>query len=234
MRHRLVSCILSGAMGAAVLLAAGGPAMASTTPGVAPNYTFADGSKGFAFMSSGGFTNPEVLVGFNPQPEPPGFGGSRYERQRGTLTHIFTPASGGGYSFVMSFVDGTDATLLPLPSAPNSDGVTVEDFMIGANSFHVAMSFSGPGAVRDWAAFNPQPDPPGVWFGGQFSFTGVGDPDVRFEITENGAPLTLSLAPTPEPSTWAMMLVGIAGLGALARARRLRPLTASAGPRSRS
>ena len=37
-----------------------------------PAYTFPDGSAGFEFRTSGGLTNPGVLVGFNPQPDPPG------------------------------------------------------------------------------------------------------------------------------------------------------------------
>ncbi len=37
-----------------------------------PAYTFPDGSAGFEFLTSGGPTNPGVLVGFNPQPDPPG------------------------------------------------------------------------------------------------------------------------------------------------------------------
>jgi hypothetical protein len=37
-----------------------------------PAYTFPDGSAGFEFLTSEGPTNPGVLVGFNPQPDPPG------------------------------------------------------------------------------------------------------------------------------------------------------------------
>lgn len=36
------------------------------------NYVFPDGSGGFALTSRGGVVNPGVLVGFNPQPDPPG------------------------------------------------------------------------------------------------------------------------------------------------------------------
>ena len=115
---------------AMALAGAATDASASTTPGVGPNYTFPDGSKGFAFMTTGGRLNPEVLVDFNPQPEPPG-----------------------------------------------------------------------------------------IWFGAQFGYPAAGDPGVTFALTENERPLTLSLAPVPEVPAWTLMIIGVGGVGALARSR---------------
>jgi hypothetical protein len=195
------------------------PGLAAAT-GVGPNHLFPDGTKGFAFDTTGGILDPEVLVGFNPQPDPAGFGGSQYTPDGGGV-RISTPASATGYEFVVSFLGfggGHEAT----PMAPNRDGVTGDSFMIGGKTFDVTLAFSGPSAEVDWAAFNPQPDPPGLWFGSTFTFGAVADPTAMIQITEDGAPLSMSLA-APEPSAWALMIIGLGGVGLIARVRR-RPL----------
>jgi hypothetical protein len=62
----------------------------------------------------------------------------------------------------------------------------------------VGLTFSGPCGVADWAAFNPQPDPPGVWFADAVTFGGAGDPMTSLTMLEDGARLSFS---TPEPAT---------------------------------
>ena len=185
-----------------------------------PNHYFPDGSEGFAFATTGSVLNPEVLVDFNPQPDPPGFGATQYLLEGGGV-RLTTPPSATGYGFEMSFL-GDGSVRLATPAAPNSDGVTGESFRINDNTFDVTLAFSGPGAARDWAAFNPQPDPPGIWFGSTYDYGMVADPTVTIRISENGTPLLLSLA-APEPSAWALMIIGLGGVGLSARARR-RPL----------
>lgn len=202
------------------LAAASTQASASSTPGVAPNHTFADGSKGFAFMTTGGRLNPEVLVGFNPQPDPPGFGGSRdMTPGGGPVTQIATPLSDTGYGFLIALLDVGPDAMTPLPPAPNSDGNTGLAFLCDGSVFRLSLNFAGPGSAIDWAAFNPQPEPPGVWFGAQFGYPAAGDPVVTFSLTEDERPLTLTLAPVPEPAAWSLMLIGIAGIGGLTRSR---------------
>jgi hypothetical protein len=72
-----------------------------------------------------------------------------------------------------------------------------------------------------WSSFNPQPDPPGDFLGGAFSFQGAADPIMTLSIDIDDTPLSFTLAPgTPEPAGWAMMLLGFGGLGAMLRARR--------------
>jgi hypothetical protein len=201
----------------ALALAAG--AHAGTTPGAAPNYSFPDGSRGFAFTTTGGLLNPGVLVGFNPQPDPPGFGGSRdLTAGASQVTQIATPLNNTGYGFLIALL-GVGAGKEPLPPAPNGDGNTALTFLADGSVFRLVLNFAGPGSAIDWAAFNPQPDPPGVWFGAQFGYPAAGDPVVTFSLAENGQPLSLSLAPVPEPAAWALMLIGAAGVGAVARAR---------------
>jgi hypothetical protein len=160
-----------------------------------------------------------VLVGFNPQPDPPGFGGSRdLTAGASRATRIATPLSDTGYGFLIALLGvGTGAE--PLPPTPNSDGNTALTFLADGSVFKLALNFAGPGNAIDWAAFNPQPDPPGVWFGAQFGYPAVGDPVVTFSLDENGQPLNLTLAPVPEPAAWALMLIGVAGVGGVARAQ---------------
>jgi len=194
-----------------------------------PNYTFADGSTGYRFTTAGGLTNPGVIVGFNPQPDPPGFVGDQL-LSTGLTTSISTPANAGGYSFDMAFL-GLGTRALPLPGAPSTDGITTESFQIGSSVFDVVMTFQGPGSAINWAAFNPQPDPPGVWFGAQFGYPVVTDPTASFRVYENGAPLSLSLA-VPEPTPWVLLIVGVGAVGAQARRRRMTADGEGPHPRS--
>jgi hypothetical protein len=177
--------------------------------------------KTFAFDTTGGVLNPEVLVGFNPQPDPPGFVGSRYIPGEG----IVAPGTPDNtFGFLMSFVIPGVSGELTGPGKPNGDGVTTYDFKVGegdfAHTFDVTLHFAGPGSADSWTwgAFNPQPDPPGLWFSSEIGFAPESDPSVNFSITEDGRPLQLTYV--PEPGSWALMLIGVAGLGAVARQSR--------------
>jgi PEP-CTERM motif len=169
-----------------------------------------------SLQTSGGVVNPGVIVGFNPQPDPPAF-------PTLDLTNPFEPklAQPDGpatFDFVMS-INGLIGLLLPAVQKPNADGVTGFSFDYGKHTFDVALIFSGPGAIRDWASFNPQPEPPGVWFADALTFAAKGDPSVSFSMFEDGARLSFA---TPEPSSWALMGLGFAALGVLGYRRTAR------------
>jgi PEP-CTERM motif len=83
----------------------------------------------------------------------------------------------------------------------------------------VTLTFSGPGAVRDWVFFNPQPDPPGIWFADAITFAATGDPSVSFSLSEDRSQLSFA---TPEPSTWVLMGLGFTVLSVLVRRRAAR------------
>jgi hypothetical protein len=163
--------------------------------------------------TSGGVVNPGVIVGFNPQPDPPGF--PTLDLTNPFEPKLVQPDGPATFDFVMS-INGLIGLLLPAVQKPNADGVTEFSIDWGDHKFDVALIFSGPGAIRDWASFNPQPEPPGVWFADAITFAGKGDPSVSFSMFEDGTRLSFS---APEPSTWAMMGLGFAALGVLAHRR---------------
>ena len=223
---------LGTALAAAGLMACAGAANASKAGAqqFAPNYTFADGAKGFALTTSGGPINPGVIVGFNPQPDPPGDGddGALIALLNPADPLLFSPSVGGSFSFLIGLLMPGDGSVLPLPDAPGRDGKTSERFILDGHLFEIGLAFTGPTQIDpgSWVAFNPQPDPPGDVLGGAFSFLPnvVGDPFMGFNISIDGSALDFALAPgVPEPSAWALMLLGFGGLGA---ALRSRPRTA--------
>ncbi len=209
------------------LLAA--PACANAT-----NYTFPDGSPGFSFSTAGGTVNPGVLVGFNPQPEPPG--DVTRLNLRDPTQPLFVAPSGGSYIVTVSLFPGTPSLLLPAVPEPGRTGMT-QTFCDGSVSvmcdgsvFVLSLGLFGPGGVIDWAAFNPQPDPPGVFLSYSFSFSPP--PIAAFaldlpatfalSIMEDGVPLTFAVA--PEAETWVLMGLGFGSLGLLGwRRSRARP-----------
>jgi hypothetical protein len=223
------------AMAAGFTLATVEPAQASQVnpQTFAPNYTFPIGFKGFALASHGGPVNPEVLVGFNPQPDPPGFGGG----DDGALIALLDPAdpqirnpsTGGAFSFYLALEDFGDGSVIPLPDAPGDGHTTSFRGVIDDHTVDITLTF-GPGDVNPgtWSSFNPQPDPPGDVMGGAFQFVGREDPDMNFTISIDGDPLSFTLEPgVPEPETWALMILGFGGAGAALRSRRQRRTAAA-------
>jgi hypothetical protein len=196
-------------------------------------------SQGFRFASAGGFVNPAVLVGFNPQPEPPVqltelmFDDSKnpvlvlHDQHNPAggflLFDVFVGAGVPGVplSFSAPFVD-------PKSQAPETVSTTAlspgGDVLL--NFYFDIYSSSGglvvPGTL---VAFNPQPEPPAGFgsgaFGMSFGISSLSDAMVRLRVIEgSGTPLLLS--PVPEPR--GMMAVGMLALMALVwRRQRQRP-----------
>jgi hypothetical protein len=225
-RTRLLAASAVAVAGITLFAAGAASAQIDHGPQFAPNYTFADGAKGFSLISRGGPINPGVLVGFNPQPDPPGFGGDD-----GALIALLNPAdpmlfspATGPVSFRLAIEGLGDGSVIPLPDAPNADGFTETRAILGGHVFDITLRFLGPGPIvpGSWSSFNPQPDPPGDVLAGQLAF--VGDPQMFFTISVDGDPLSFALAPppsgAPEPATWGLMLLGFGGMGAALRSRR--------------
>jgi hypothetical protein len=226
MRHRAI-------IAAAALFAAATPAgAASIGPTFGPNYTFPDGSPGFALnallpavqdtgLVGNNILNPEVLVGFNPQPDPPGTPPTFLSLTDPTAP-VFTNLSPGvTYGFVISFINFTppdpcDMTL-PMPGADGKTGFSCSGLTGDVtNSLDAALTFTGPGGVVDWVAFNPQPDPPGDV--AAYDVTFKGDASVTVSISVDGTPLDFDLV--PEPGTLSLFSTALIGLAAWRRRRR--------------
>jgi hypothetical protein len=223
------SAFLMALAGAGAVVLAAGAAHAGDGS-VRPNYTFPAGLPGFSLVTSGGLVNPGVLVGFNPQPDPPGVNGDgdlvpavmpTFLNLRDPLRPTLENAGlGDAWSLHFWIQDFGDGSVAP-PPAPNSDGVVAFRHVLGDHVFDITFDV-GPGQVdpASWVAFNPQPDPPGKGFGVSFNFTGPADPFFAFSIDEDGHALSFSV--TPEPATWAVMLAGFGLAGAALRGRRRR------------
>jgi hypothetical protein len=188
-----------------------------------PAYTFPDGSAGFEFRTAGGITNPGVLVGFNPQPDPPGFPTTTADL-RDPTSPVFDQTTGAiAYLVTVSLLlPGTPSLLLPaVLEADGSVRVTCDGSVAKAcdgSVFKLSLAFRD---VTSWSlpsdteGFNPS----GVYF--QYLATFGGEPTFALSITDGGNPLTFS--PVPEPATWGLMAIGFVSLGAFAMRRRAKP-----------
>ncbi len=220
-----IKTMAAGALAIGLALAAAS-AVQAADGSVRPNYTFPSGIPGFALASHGGVINPGVLVGFNPQPEPPGKGLTVLDLSNPFAPTFFNPTGAPGYSLIFA-ITGLGDAMIPLPDAPNSDGRTGFRQLIGGHVLDVEMIFGpGPSDPASWVAFNPQPDPPGDWFGAKFLFGGQQDPIYTYQFKLDDKVLSFTLASVPEPAGWALMIAGFGLMGAMLRASRRRTAAA--------
>ncbi len=219
------------AMAAGLLLLSAGAAHAAGDGSVKPvNFIFPNGKPGFALTSHGGVINPGILVGFNPQPDPPGDVGRPTIDLRDPFAPVIThPAESQGWQFLLALTGvAGDGSVIPLPTF-SREGALSTRAVLGDHVFLIGLLF-GPGIVNrgSLVGFNPQPDPPGDVLAGQFNFQGAADPFMAFTISEDGTPLSFNYAAggVPEPAEWALMLSGFGLIGAVLRRRRNAPQVA--------
>jgi len=205
---------------AALVIAAAGSAHAVDGSVMPPNYTFPDGTRGFMLEA----TNPNMidpcwLIGFGPVTGLANTPVTTLDLTNPSAAIFNNPVAGGPFMLEWSIVDFGDGSVTP-PPAPNADGVTAFQHVLDGHTFVSTFGF-GPGPVdpTSWVAFNPQPDPPGFQFGLDFTFAAPADAFFRFQVTEDGVPLTFALD-TPEPATWSLMILGFGLAGANMRRRR--------------
>jgi len=214
------------AVAAGLALALAGPVQAADGS-VRPANALLGGLPGFALSSHGGVVNPGVLVGFNPQPDPPGDGVRPTIDLSDPFNPVLTnPAESQGWQFILALTGmAGDGSVIPLPEF-NPDGAHTTRAVLGDHVFLIGLLF-GPGVVDrgSIAGFNPQPEPPGDVLAGQFNFEGRADPWMAFSITVDGTPLSFSYG-VPEPAEWALLITGFGLVGATLRRRRTAPVAA--------
>jgi hypothetical protein len=187
-----------------------------------PAYTFPDGSAGFEFLTSGGPINPGVLVGFNPQPDPPGSPATTADLRDPTSPVFDQTTEAAAYLVTVSLLlPGTPSLLLP--AVQEADGSVTATCDGSVSKFCDGSVFKLSLAFRDITSWSLPSDtegfnPSGVYF--QYLVTFGGEPTFSLSITDGGNPLAFS--PVPEPATWGLMVVGFVSLGALTMLRRAK------------
>jgi hypothetical protein len=153
--------------------------------------------------------NPEVIVGFNPQPDPPGFG------DLVDLANPLAPSitlSTTGLTTILFGMHGPGPndpyTMTPGLFSVNSDHVGTCNFTETGDGNTFQVTFDIAGLTGGWSSFNPQPDPPGD-FG--FVFDGDSRLTVHIDLVQPNQTLQ-PLALVPEPTGLGVLLVALGAL----------------------
>ncbi len=186
-----------------------------------------DWSEAFALQSRGAALDPAVLVGFDPQPEPPVTARAVLDLTDRTAPLLILrdqSSPPGGlqlFDFFVAFdVPGQTITIVPciLPSdvSPHLGLEVRADTATGPLLFELLAEFStSSGGLVDPASvvgFDPQPDPPGEFgarFGLTLAFKELSDVQVRFSVLPTDGP-PLAFTQVPEPSAFALLGLGVA------------------------
>ncbi len=178
------------------------------------------------FATSGpGPIDPGVLVGFNPQPDPPG------DIAKADLSNPVDPSitqlGTGNFTILFGLVGpgGTTFSFKVPPGGPNADGVF--SFLATGDGSVFRAGFTISGFDGSWVGFNPQPDPPGDYGSSFVGFDFVGDATLHWTLeqgTLNGDLFVpegfLSFTAVPEPAPLAVLGFGLAALTTVRRRRK--------------
>lgn len=195
--------------------------------------------------SAGGYVyNPLYVVNLNNASETAAFSGNSGLQTAPSAWGFPTAPDGGAAAFIQSnpgqpsagACSNTSCSNPPLSvyNVPGSFSVTFNGLTSGQEytlTFD-AMSRPGYGGLPFDVTAGTGPDPiystpPSSWTPESLTFfAGVsGSETITFSVANTGYDQSvgidnLSVSPVPEPSTWAMMLAGLLGLGAMGYVRR--------------
>jgi hypothetical protein len=185
---------------------------AATIPGTAPDATFDPGpinynpSDNGAVYTFGAFLNNPVFMNQSAQFIAAGGSGGSFFFGTGNTFIDITGTVGlqhGDNDFVVAHDDGVVLNITGFGTVVNEPGPTAESF--------THFTVTNPGAAGNFA-FNLQ-------------YAECCSPPAALVWQINNVTVTGSV---PEPATWAMMLLGIAGVGAAMRYSRSREFAATA------
>jgi hypothetical protein len=198
----------------------------------------------FALQTSGGPVNPLVLVGFNPQPEPPIGHGSvlDFGNTSGTSSEPTVTANGTFDSdqlFQILFaMDGPGISFSNTAGIPDNSGhfefsaLDAAGAMLFNIMFDVTTSSNGV-PNGDWVGFNPQPEPPiylpgqGAAIGFNTGFTSFSAVTLKLQIQDaQGNALNFSEAPAvvPVPAAVWLFATALMGLVGYSKSKSRMPL----------
>jgi hypothetical protein len=205
------------------------------------NYDEVDWSGSFTLQGSGGFVNPIVMVGFNPQPELPGVFDTELvslDLANPRMPTISVPTLGIQRFGILISTFIIDDNGIPVPLQINASGVPdinghieLNVMGLGGESFFdlfYDITFDSIGVFdpASWVGFNPQPEPPGFPLGSasigfDFRFTSLSATEVNLSmgiVDVNGN--TMSFVGVPEPSSILLLGSGLIGLAGVLMKRR--------------
>jgi len=189
-----------------------------------------DWGQAFALSAQGPNVDPLILLGFNPQPDPPGDAATLNltDRTQPVLTIPEAAVSGGSmrmlfgisspYRFAAAGVP-VRSMFSFLAEAPVASGLPSLTFELDMNTGSGGVPIPG-----SWTFFNPQPEPPLLGaspdgLGIDFTFDMTSPATLALRVLEDGAnPLVFTLV--PEPASAAVMVLGALAFGFRRRALR--------------
>jgi hypothetical protein len=186
----------------------------------------------YALAGDGGFIHPSMLVGFNPQPEPPIYLSSLNLDDPTTARITINADPGAQFTLYFGMYSGIEPT--PFVFDAGGDPDASGDFSFQAFSdagdllveMNIMSSSGGVPTPGTWVGFNPQPEPPVAFGAGQglgfmFDMTSLSDVVLEFRVMkyDDGEYIAFTEVanPVPVPAAIVLLPAGLAMLGALAR-----------------